>query len=85
MALIIAHTSKPLTVHITTVTLGADPNEADPMRVYGFHCCRCGFLVAQHSGLVMGIFPGLEPTQTPVLAQCRRCEAMYYFKSIVGK
>lgn len=85
MALVIAHTNKPLDIHVTTVTLAPDRYETDPLRVYGFHCNRCGFLVAQHSGFVIGIFPGLEPTQTPILSQCRRCEAMYFFKSIVGK
>jgi uncharacterized protein with PIN domain len=68
-------------IKVTSVILERDVNE-DELTLSMFFCNRCQNPVAQHTGEVINILPGLTPNPFPVLQLCKNCRRIYSFQGV---
>jgi len=71
-------------IQVTTVTLGHDYTDKFGMKLYIFHCIRCGSPIIQFKGNIIDILPGIVPASLPLILQCNnsRCKHKYMFRDI---
>ena len=73
------------TVQVTTVILSHDYSDPEGIKLYMFHCLRCGSPIIQYNGFVARILPGFAPMLFPTIIRCNnsRCKQYYSFQAIV--
>ncbi|GAG36298.1 unnamed protein product [marine sediment metagenome] len=70
-------------LQITSVIIGQDKEDPEGVKLYAFHCCKCGNIIIQYNGHVKRIIAGVIPIKFPKLLRCRKCKQYYLFESLV--
>lgn len=80
MKIVIASTGILSELPINTVIVALDHDH--PEHTMMFHCYKCAQTISQIRGTVIGMVPGLIPSnQVPIVERCRGCKEMYVFQT----
>lgn len=74
---------KIVSVPLTTITLGIDPNDPHSTQLHMCFCPNCGTPLGQYKGFLYSVTPGEAVTPLPWIQRCNTCKRKYAIQAII--